>query len=103
MRTTAVLTLSAVSLIVLTGCAPGDDSAPEAAAAEYCQQQVSATFDDPSSTEFGEWEGGAASEAQRYEFSSTVSGDGQTFDLTCTVTGGPGSFLLESYNLTSAG
>jgi hypothetical protein len=94
---------TAFAVLLLTACVGGSVNDPQNDAFAYCEKEVAATFDDPDAVEFSQWTGGGVPDDQRYEFESTVTADGGTFDLTCTVTGEYGSFLLESYNLTPTG
>jgi hypothetical protein len=94
---------AALAVVFLSACGGTGTNDPQNDAFSFCEQQVAATFDDPDAAEFDQWTGGGTADEQRYEFESTVTADGETFDLTCTVTGEQGSFLLESYQLTPAG
>jgi hypothetical protein len=92
----------ALALLVLSGCTGlfGGSRDPQNVAFDYCAEQVAATFDDPEAVEVAQYEGGHAGAADTYEFTSTVTAEGTTYDLSCTVTGTEGSFVLESYELT---
>lgn len=108
MRTRLAFVVATALVVGLTGCDdpaanPSDSLDPMVAAGEYCIRQVAATFDEPSTVEFGGLAGGGSVAAKQYTFKTTVTGDAQNFSLTCTVTGDPGSFLLESYQLVPAG
>ena len=99
----AALAAPLLAVVVLSGCTPlfGGSIDPQSEAFAFCEQQITLTFDDQKNAEFGQWSGGGIADEQHYEFEATVDADGQTFDLTCTVTGEPGSFVLESYELTA--
>jgi len=96
---------AALTVLLLSSCTGlfGSSNDPQNDAFHFCEDQVAATLDDPEGAEFSQWEGGGIPDEKHYEFEATVDADGQTFDLTCTVTGEYGSFVLESYELTPAG
>ena len=93
---------AALAVLLLCACAGfgGGGNDPQNEAETYCEQQVAATFDDPDAVEFTLDEGGPDGD-EHYAFQLEAElPDGTRFDVECAVSGTPGSFVLESYNVT---
>jgi len=98
-----VVPVVAVVMLLLAGCTGlfGGSRDPQNVAFDFCEEQVAATFEDPETVEFEQYEGGHTGVADTYEFTSTVTAAGETYDFTCTVTGTEGNFVLADYELTA--